>query len=118
MSQLKTTRTVLHILLFQDHPGTDTLSVNLYNDAESVVNMMRQVREVGKKMVEFMNKHPGGVNLICFSQGLTISIYLFIYFFNCALPVVFPPTGSQHYSPCLFVPVAYMATVQGNTRIS
>lgn len=112
---MKTTLTVLHTLLFQDHPGTDTLSVNLYNNAESVVNMMRQVRDVGKKMVEFMNKHPGGVNLICYSQGLRISN---ICFFNCALPVVFSPTGSWRYNPHLFVPIIYMATVQGDTCIS
>ncbi|XP_045211280.2 lysosomal thioesterase PPT2-A-like [Mercenaria mercenaria] len=53
----------------QDHPGTVTFTIDMYNKLDSLVNMMEQVDQVGKVMMKFMQQHPDGVNLICFSQG-------------------------------------------------
>lgn len=53
----------------QDHPGTKTVSIDMYNDLDSLTNMMTQVEQVGTTMMKFMQQHPEGVNLICFSQG-------------------------------------------------
>ncbi|XP_052790874.1 lysosomal thioesterase PPT2-like [Mya arenaria] len=55
--------------IVQDQPGTEVLSINAYNGADSVVNIMEQIQVVGRQMKTFMDKHSGGVNMICFSQG-------------------------------------------------
>ncbi|XP_060600562.1 lysosomal thioesterase PPT2-like [Ruditapes philippinarum] len=52
-----------------DHPGTETFAIDMYNKLDSLVNMMEQVDQVGKVMMKFMQQHPEGVNIICFSQG-------------------------------------------------
>lgn len=62
------------------------LSVNMYNNMESFENMMHQVNDISKVMMDFMDKHPEGVNMICFSQGNTIS---FEYALNIELRLCF-----------------------------
>lgn len=54
---------------FQDHPGTVTFTVDMYDKLDSLTNMMEQVSKVGVVMTNFMKRYPEGVNLICFSQG-------------------------------------------------
>lgn len=53
----------------QNHTGTVTLSIRMYEDLESLKNMMTQVKKISYVMTEFMNSHPDGIHLICFSQG-------------------------------------------------
>ena len=55
--------------LFQDHPGTEILAVDAYNNADSVVNLLQQVEDVALTMTAFMSNYPDGVHLICYSQG-------------------------------------------------
>lgn len=40
-----------------------------YNDANSLINMMDQVKGVYSKMKPIMDAAEDGVNLICYSQG-------------------------------------------------
>jgi len=55
--------------VFQDHPGTEILAVDAYNNADSVVNLLQQVEDVALTMTAFMSHYPDGVHLICYSQG-------------------------------------------------
>lgn len=41
----------------------------MYNDLESGVNLVKQVEKIGNVMIKFMQQHPDGVNVICYSQG-------------------------------------------------
>ncbi|KAL4218708.1 holo-[acyl-carrier-protein] synthase [Mactra antiquata] len=51
------------------HPGTETLSIAMYEHLDSLKNMNEQVHDVGIQMMNFMKKHPEGINIICYSQG-------------------------------------------------
>lgn len=51
------------------HPGTETLSIDKYEDVESIDNMNTQVSSIKDIMGEFMEKHPEGIHIICYSQG-------------------------------------------------
>lgn len=56
-------------LLSKDHRGTETFAIEMYNDLESGVNLVKQVEKIGNVMIKFMQQHPDGVNVICYSQG-------------------------------------------------
>ncbi|XP_053381510.1 lysosomal thioesterase PPT2-A-like isoform X1 [Mercenaria mercenaria] len=53
----------------ESHPGTDTFTVNMYENKKSITNLNKQVTKIGAWMIELMKKYKDGINLICFSQG-------------------------------------------------
>uniref|UniRef100_A0A0B6YR02 palmitoyl-CoA hydrolase n=1 Tax=Arion vulgaris TaxID=1028688 RepID=A0A0B6YR02_9EUPU len=57
-------------LVQEYHPGTPTTVVNLYNYADSVVNIWEQVGNISEFLLPILtNKSSEGSILICFSQG-------------------------------------------------
>ncbi|KAH3798351.1 hypothetical protein DPMN_151950 [Dreissena polymorpha] len=53
----------------EEHSSTETLSIDAYNNADSAVNLMQQIQDIAQILQAYMNSHPGGINLICYSQG-------------------------------------------------
>ena len=54
---------------FQVHPGTNITAVDAYNGMHSLDPMWKQVDDITKIVKPIMDNSPGGVHLICFSQG-------------------------------------------------
>ena len=54
---------------FQVHPGTNITAVDAYNGKESFEPMWKQVDNITNIVKPIMDNSPGGVHLICFSQG-------------------------------------------------
>lgn len=55
--------------MFQSHPGTRTIAVDLYNEKESLQPLWKQVEGFTKAIYPIMQSSPDGVHLICYSQG-------------------------------------------------
>ena len=55
--------------IFQEHPGTELYSINLYENLASTKNMVEQQQEINKVAEKYMQQHPDGIHLICYSQG-------------------------------------------------
>lgn len=51
------------------HPGTNITSVDAYNGMHSLDPMWKQVDDITKIVKPIMDNSPGGVHLICYSQG-------------------------------------------------
>lgn len=49
--------------------GAQVYNIDAFNDLESTTNMWKQLEGVRDKMVPIFQKHPEGVNMICYSQG-------------------------------------------------
>lgn len=53
----------------KSHPGTRTITIDLYNDEESLQPLWKQVEGFTKAIHPIMQSSPDGVHLICYSQG-------------------------------------------------
>lgn len=53
------------------HPGTPILNVDLFDDLDSITRMWEQVKSVEEHVRPFMKSAADGVNMICYSQGIT-----------------------------------------------
>ncbi|XP_062278248.1 lysosomal thioesterase PPT2-A-like [Scomber scombrus] len=52
-----------------EHPGTEVKVIDMYDSIFSVQRLWKQVREFRKAINPIMEKAPGGIHLLCFSQG-------------------------------------------------
>ncbi|KAK3087378.1 hypothetical protein FSP39_005196 [Pinctada imbricata] len=55
--------------LKKDHPGTPFYAIDQYDGYESLQPLWDQVHQMSKDVSAIMKKHPGGVHLLCYSQG-------------------------------------------------
>ncbi len=63
---------VIHFLFLfysQAHPGTEVTVIDLYDNLASLSPLWRQVQSFRKAIDSIMQKAPGGIHLLCFSQG-------------------------------------------------
>ncbi|XP_041843905.1 lysosomal thioesterase PPT2-A-like [Melanotaenia boesemani] len=51
------------------HPGTEVMTISLYDNMASLKPMWKQVNDFRKTIDCIMHKYPDGVHLLCFSQG-------------------------------------------------
>lgn len=51
-------------------PGIEVYNIDGFNYFESIENMRKQLEGIKAKMLPIFEKHPEGVNLLCYSQGL------------------------------------------------
>ena len=52
-------------------PGVEVYNIDGFNNFESIANMWKQLEGIRAKMIPIFEKHPDGVNMICYSQGLS-----------------------------------------------
>ena len=52
-------------------PGVEVYNIDGFNNFESTTNMWKQLEGIRAKMIPIFEKHPDGVNMICYSQGLS-----------------------------------------------
>ena len=64
-------KTLSHLEKFIEEalPGAQVYNIDGFDDLESTTNMWEQLEGVRDKMVPIFQKHPEGVNMICYSQG-------------------------------------------------
>ena len=60
-------------------PGTTVYNIDGFDGIDSMKAMNEQVDSIRQKMVPIMAKESGGVNLICFSQGVLSRIILELF---------------------------------------
>ncbi|XP_037532030.1 lysosomal thioesterase PPT2-A-like [Nematolebias whitei] len=60
---------VLSSFITKVHPGTQVFVISLYNNLKSLQPLSIQVRDFRKALEDFMLRSPGGIHLLCFSQG-------------------------------------------------
>ena len=53
-------------------PGVEVYNIDGFNNLESTANMWKQLKGIRAKMIPIFEKHPDGVNLLCYSQGLSL----------------------------------------------
>jgi hypothetical protein len=52
-------------------PGVEVYNIDGFNTLESTTNMWKQLEGIRAKMIPIFEKHPDGVNMLCYSQGLS-----------------------------------------------
>ena len=55
------------------HPGTVVMNVDIFSNLESGAPMWQQLLTLEDTVRPLMKKHPEGVNMVCFSQGMHIN---------------------------------------------
>ena len=62
------------------HPGTVVMNVDIFSNLESGAPMWQQLLTLEDTVRPLMKKHPEGVNMVCFSQGMhAVCIALHVY---------------------------------------
>ncbi|XP_053183295.1 lysosomal thioesterase PPT2-like [Scomber japonicus] len=61
--------TTLSSYITKVHPGTEVNVIDLYDNMASLKPLWKQVRDFRKAINPIMQKAPGGIHLLCFSQG-------------------------------------------------
>lgn len=51
------------------HPGTLYYTANAFNRTDTVKPLWEEVAIVKPQLVKYMEAHPDGIHLICYSQG-------------------------------------------------
>lgn len=51
-------------------PGVEVYNIDGFNHLESTTNMWKQLEGIRAKVIPIFEKHPEGVNMICYSQGV------------------------------------------------
>ncbi|XP_053381511.1 lysosomal thioesterase PPT2-A-like isoform X2 [Mercenaria mercenaria] len=82
----------------ESHPGTDTFTVNMYENKKSITNLNKQVTKIGAWMIELMKKYKDGINLICFSQVTLALTKLFPKWVRDNIYEVLYTKGGQKFS--------------------
>lgn len=68
-------------------PGIEVYNIDGFNNLESTANMWKQLEGIRAKMIPIFEKHPDGVNMLCYSQGesCTVKINTKIFILPIAL---------------------------------
>ena len=62
------------------HPGTVVMNVDIFSNLESGAPMWQQLLTLEDTVRPLMKKHPEGVNMVCFSQGMhAVCLVLHVY---------------------------------------
>lgn len=56
-------------MILKAHPGTNITIPDIYSYYSSLEHLWSQYAEYKTAITDIMKQHPGGINLVCFSQG-------------------------------------------------
>ena len=73
--------------MFQSHPGTTTIAIDLYNEDDSLQSLWKQVEGYKRVIYPIMQSHPDGVHLICYSQGYSVLRSVLSYCFSVLVQI-------------------------------